>query len=477
MFYFPPVHFLQLTIAAKRRSRIMAAYQMTRRGFVRMLGGAATTAALAACAPAQAPQGSAGSIPGETPVELAFAMYNFDPWLKALADMFDAYREENPNIHATVESAPWEEFWSRQEARLAAGTPSDLSIGDPGYFGRYAHKGFYLALEPYVERDQVSLDNWFDVTIDDCRYDNTTGIVGRGPLFGMPGTYVGMVLYYNKDLFDAAGVAYPDDSWDRNDLFEAARALTLDSQGNNGGSPNFDPENLVQWGVNMIGAYGIATTVWNNGGELISPDQTQCMLTEPATQEMFEWLASLLHEHHVHPTPAQLEGVPNPFQVGRVAMTIDGTWNIDYYADNLEFGWNIAPIPMGTAGVDRVTYAGTNTLHIFKDSAHLEEAWDMLQFMVGPTGMTYFAKTGTPSHRETANSDAYLTGEPEDRQLAVEVGEYSRNYYPGLKSDLWKQIYTAELEALWINLNPAPQVLQTICDKITPILQTPVDEL
>ena len=73
-------------------------------------------------------------------------MYNFDPWLKALDEMFKAYGEANPGITATVQSAPWEEFWSRQEARLAAGNPSDLSIGDPGFFGRYAHKGYYLDL-------------------------------------------------------------------------------------------------------------------------------------------------------------------------------------------------------------------------------------------------------------------------------------------------------------------------------------------
>ncbi|HXF62719.1 MAG TPA: sugar ABC transporter substrate-binding protein [Caldilineaceae bacterium] len=450
---------------------------MTRRAFVRWLAGATTTGLLAACTPAVSPQGSAEGSPAQATVELSFDMYNFDPWLRALDEMFQAYGQENPGVVAQVESAPWEEFWPRQEARLAAGNPSDLSIGDPQYFGRYAHKGYYLDLESYIERDQVALDQWFEVTVNDCRYDRTTGIVGQGALFGMPATYVGMVLYYNKDLLDAAGESYPDDTWDRERLFQAAVALTQDSQGNNAGAAGFDPEDITQWGINMIGAYGIAVTVWNNGGELINREQTQCLMTEPEAQEMFEWLASLLHEHHVHPTPAQLEGVPNPFQVGRVAITMDGTWNVDYYAENLEFNWDIAPVPLGTKGLERVTYAGTNTLHIFSNSAHLEEAWDLLQYMVGPGGMAYFAKTGTPSLIETANSDVYLTGEPENRQEAVNIGNYARNYYPGLKSDQWKQIYNAELEALWIGQSSAAEVLQTICDKITPILETPVEEL
>jgi multiple sugar transport system substrate-binding protein len=455
----------------------MNASRLSRRGFLQLTSTLAGGLALAACTPT----GSAPSAGGEGTtaenVELAFAMYNFDPWLLALDDMYKVFMADNPGVTVKVESAPWDDFWSRQEARLAAGNPSDMSIGDPGYFGRYAHKGYYLALEPYIERDGVDLANWFPVTIDDCRYDNTTGVVGQGSLFGMPATYVGTVLYYNKDLFDAAGLAYPDDSWDRNNLFEAAQALTLDSAGNKAGSADFNPDDIAQWGITMINRDGISTTVWNNGGELLNSDQTECLMTEPATVEMFAWLASLLHEHHVHPTTAQLEGLPNPFQVAKVAMSVDGSWNLGYYGENLEFNWDIAPIAKGTVGIDRITYAGTNTLHIFKDSAHLDAAWDLMQFMTGPQGMEAFAKTGTPALAEAANSDAYLSGPPEHRAVAVELGAYARNYYPGLKSDQWQQIYNAELEALWINNVPAEEVLQTICDKITPILQTPVDEL
>lgn len=453
----------------------MTTTRLTRRDFVRLTAGFSAGALVAACTPA-IPQGAGGGA-AAAPIELSFEMYNFDPWLKALADMFKTYMEENSNVQVKVESAPWDEFWSRQEARLAAGNPSDLSIGDPQYFGRYAHKGYYLDLAPFVEKDSVALDQWFEVTLSDCHYDRTTGIVGQGGLFGMPATYVGTILYFNKDLFDAAGLAYPDDTWDRNNLLENALALTKDQAGKSADAGDFNAEEIAQWGVTMINRDGISTTVWNNGGELINQEQTKCLMTEPAAVEMFEWLAALLHEHHVHPTPAQLQGVPNPFQVAKVAMSIDGSWNLDYYGANLEFNWDIAPIPKGTAGLDRITYAGTNTIHAFKDSPHVDETWKLLQFMIGEKGMAFFAKTGTPCLKASANSDAYLIGEPEHRQIAVNLGEYARNYYPGLKSDLWKQVYNAELEALWLNQRPAAEVLQTICDKITPTLETPVDQL
>jgi multiple sugar transport system substrate-binding protein len=449
--------------------------QLTRRHFLRLTAGIGAVAAMAACAPAAAPGGAESGTSSE-PIELTFDMYNFDPWLVALDNMFADFMEQNPGISVEVQSAPWDEFWSRQEARLAAGTPSDLSIGDPGYFGRYAHKGYYLPLEPFVEQG-LDLSNWFEVTVNDCRYDPTTGIVGQGDLVGMPATYVGLILYYNKDLFDTVGIDYPDDTWTRDTLTDNALALTLDSAGNSSGNAAFDPDNIVQWGVAHDLQYGMAVHAWNNGGELINADQTACLMTEPATVEVFDWFDKLLHESHANPTPAQLEGLPNPLQVGKVAMSMDGSWNVDRYVDTLEFNWDIAPVPLGNKGLDRITYAGTNTLHAFKDSAHVDVAWQLLQFMVGPGGMVYFAKTGTPSNIEVANSDAYLTGEPANRIEAVTLGDYGRNYYPGLKSDRWKQIYSAELEALWIGQSDAETVLTTVCDKITPILETPIDEL
>lgn len=451
---------------------------LTRRSFLQLAAGAGASAWLAACTAAVAPQTAAEGDAAQATIELSFEIYNYEPYLQVVDRIFTAYMQENPGIQIRVESAPWEDFWARQEARLAAGNPADVSIGDPGYFGRYAHRGFYVNIEPYVEAEQIDLDRWIQTSLNDCRYDSSTGVVGQGTLYGMPANYVGSVLYYNKDMFDAAGVAYPDDTWDRHDFLEAARALTVDQQGVSAGEADFNPEEIAQWGVNsLLGGYSTAVMVWNNGGGLINEEQTECRLTEPAAVEIFEWLASLLHEHHVHPTPAQLEGLPDVFQSGRIAMIMDGSWNLNPYGETVEFNWDIAPVPLGDKGLDRVTYAGTDTLHVFKDSAHVDAAWEVLKYMTGPEGMTEFATTGTPCLIEIANSDVYLSGPPEHRKVAVDLGSYAHNYYPGLKSDRWKQVYDANLQRIWLNMAPAAEVLQSICDEITPILQTPVSEL
>ena len=71
--------------------------QLTRRSFLQLTAGVSAGAILTACAPAVAPGGNGGSVSAE-PIELSFDMYNFDPWLVALDEMFDAYMSENPGV-------------------------------------------------------------------------------------------------------------------------------------------------------------------------------------------------------------------------------------------------------------------------------------------------------------------------------------------------------------------------------------------
>lgn len=145
----------------------MTTSRMSRRDFVRLASTLSGGLLLAACAPVGQSTTEGGTGATAENVELSFAMYNFDPWLIALDDMYKVFMTDNPGVTVKVESAPFDDFWPRQEARLAAGNPSDMSIGDPGYFGRYAHKGFYLALEPYIERDGVDLAQWFEAPVAD----------------------------------------------------------------------------------------------------------------------------------------------------------------------------------------------------------------------------------------------------------------------------------------------------------------------
>lgn len=406
---------------------------------------------------------------GEKPL-LRFAMYNFDPWLAALPKMFNDFEAEIGTAQVKLETAPWEQFWTRFESQAAAGIAPDLQIGDPFKVAHYVDSGIYLNIDPYIERDKVNLEDWLAATIGACRYEKSAKRIGQGSLWGMPATLVGTILYYNKGLFDAAGVAYPTADWTRADYQAAALKLTKDSAGKTAGETGFNPDDLAVYGSSTIGGYSTAELLWNNGGGLVSDDQKECWISKPESIEIFQWLQDLVLKDKVNPDPSWFTGQPDTFLTERVAMKVDGSWNVDYYVTNLPFKWDIAPVPKGTKGLPLVSYAGTNTLHIYSGTKTPDQSWDLLKYISGPGGMKYFLATGTPALISAAKSKEYMTGQPEHRQVAVDVGAYGRTYYPDLGNDQWKAVYEQEIVALWLGKGDAQTVCTDICTKIDPIL-------
>lgn len=409
--------------------------------------------------------------PGGKPM-LRFAMYNFDPWLQALPKIFGDFEQEVGTAQVKLEAAPWDQFWPRFESQASAGIAPDLQIGDPGFVARYIDKGVYLNCDPYIERDKVNLADWLPATIDAVTYDKETGLMGKkGNIWGMPATFVGTILYYNKDLFDAAGVAYPKDEWTKEDLLDAALKLTKDKSGKTAAESGFDSENVSVYGCSIAGSgYNHAVLLWNEGVGLVSDDQKECLLSKPEAIAITQWDADLIFKHHVNPSPAWFQGQPDVFLTQKIAFKYDGSWNLDYYVDKFTGNWDIAQIAKGSQS-KKITYAGTNTLHIYSGTKYKDQSWDLLKFMAGEGGMKYFMKTGTPSLIKSAESPDYLTGKPEHRKVAVDIGNYAHNYYPHRNNDKWKEVYNTEMDAVWLGKASAEEVLKKICEKITPILQ------
>src|SRR5690606_34937624 len=138
-----------------------------------------------------------------------------------------------------------------------------------------------------------------------------------------------MVLWYNKDIFDKAGVPYPPSNpgeWTWEEFVETARALTVDRNGRRPGDPGFDPNRIQTYGV----AFGtwwapVLPFVWSNGGDWFDETGRQVLIDQPESVEALQNLADLIYKHRVAPTPTQMESLPAfniLLQTQRVAMVI-----------------------------------------------------------------------------------------------------------------------------------------------------------
>ena len=196
-----------------------------------------------------------------------------------------------------------------------------------------------------------------------------------------------LVLYYNKDMFDAAGLPYPpanaEDAWTWDEFVEVAKQLTLDANGKNAADPSFDPNNIVQYGC-MIENLPWQLEVWcrSNGSGFYNEDGTEVTINDPAAIEALQKIADLYLVHHVAPLSSGLtdDGVQRSLIAGTCAMTTNGAWNIGTCLsaareEGLNYGIGVLPYMK-----EKVTISTGGPNVVFSQTEHPEEAMEFIKW-------------------------------------------------------------------------------------------------
>ena len=132
------------------------------------------------------------------------------------------FEAEHPSIRVEIINEPGDRAMDKLQAMIAAGNPPDVMSIHGAFFIPLAAKGALLDLDPLIRADAgFDLGDFYPELVELCRY--------QGRLYSLPRYTSVYVLFYNKDLLDAAGVSYPDESWTWDDYLAAARKLTVQS--------------------------------------------------------------------------------------------------------------------------------------------------------------------------------------------------------------------------------------------------------
>ncbi len=389
---------------------------------------ASSSAAISTSASAQSTVAASSQAPAGTTITVRFAMYSFQPWNDRLNTLFTGYTKDHPGVKPEQDVIA-QDIWTKLQTQALAGTPPDLSIMDPSVFVQYADRGYLQSLEPLVGQDKLDLSQWYSETVDDGRYTKGSLGFGKGTLYAMPETNVGMVIYYNKTLFAKDGVPEPASDWTWDQFLQAAQKLTHREQ------------QVPQFGV--VGATGPKNMdgfLFSAGGDYMDNAGTQGTLSSGPSQTALSWLADLVQKYHVQPTADEIKEV-------------NGTWNVDTYVQQMTaYEWDLAPVPVGAAGSSgRQTYIGTNTLSMYASTKHRAESWDVLKFLVGEEAMKLFAQTGTPCLIKVAQSADFLqpNGKPAHRKVMADLPTYGKNLYREPGSNYWVGDVGKALTPLW----------------------------
>ncbi|MFW5795894.1 MAG: ABC transporter substrate-binding protein [Alkalispirochaeta sp.] len=329
--------------------------------------------------------------------------------------MIADFEAEHPDIKVNVTSMAPSDYWTRIRLQASQNALPDVLEMSSGFLESWATDGFLYDLAPYITGSPEA-DEFYPSLLESPR-----SIAGTDGYFALPYAFVMPVLYFNKDMFDAAGISYPDADWTWDDFLDAAEALTIDTD---------DDGEIDQWGHHFYGRYAqVEPWIYANDGALIDRD---AMRFDPDANAMeaLDFLVSLVLDHEVVPPPktvAELD-TEEVFAQGISAMWIDGSWNIDYIRDNAgdDYNWGIAPVPTGPSGSGDLVYGWSDFIAISRDTEHPDAAWQLLSFLAGE-GRTLdnFESGKIPAYQSLAEDPDFLEeGEqPAEKGILLELAQ------------------------------------------------------
>ncbi|MDF1478661.1 sugar ABC transporter substrate-binding protein [Leifsonia sp. H3M29-4] len=312
--------------------------------------------------------------------------------LQAIVDAFEA---ENPDITVEVTTLPYGDYGTALQTDLAAGTVSDVFDIEYSNYAAYQANGVLAPLE--VANPEAYRQSLLEAYSTD------------GTSYALPSSFSDVVLYYNADLFDAAGLEYPNSDWTWADEKAAAEALTDQAAG--------------VWGDHQpISFYEYYKVLAQNGGQFLNDDKTAVAFNTPEGIEAAEWLVN--KSGTVMPTIEQGQGTAdfdtNLFKDGKLAMLHTGIWVFGSVAD-VPFNWDIAVEPGNTVQASAVF---SNAVGVSATSEHIEAATKWAEFLTSSDVMVQTrldAGWELPPISDEAQLATYLDkGKPANRQAVFD---------------------------------------------------------
>jgi multiple sugar transport system substrate-binding protein len=340
------------------------------------------------------------AIPGgcaPTTRTVSFAVFGDPAEFAAYETLVNEFETQHPDITIDLRHIPGQsEYRQRLATEFAAGQPPNVFLLNYRRFAAFVGQGGLEPLEPYLTTsDTLTYDDFLPPTVESFVY--------QGQLWCIPQNMSSLVVYINRDLFDAAGVAYPSNDWTWDDFLAAAQALTLDPDGD--GRPD-------QYGAGITpNIFRLAPFVWQNGGDIVDNPAapTRLTLDSPAALAAFQWFVDLQVKHGVAPDAVAetAEDSETRFLNGTLAMYFNSRRGVPTYRTITSFAWDVAPLPRNqqVAGI-----LHSDAYCMSANTPDKDAAWTFIAFANSVEGQTIVAVSGrtVPSLRAVAESDVFL---------------------------------------------------------------------
>jgi len=306
------------------------------------------------------------------PVNLKFVGWEVSPLeTESVEKGLEIFMAQNPNITVDYNPIPHDQYTSKVLTMMLAGTCPDVFFCFAYDYRSFIKGGNLLNLTDLFN-ESYSIDDYIPSSAAIMNADDS--------IYGISSCTVSPVLYYNKAIFDEAGLAYPPsdpaDAWTWEEFRDVAKQLTIVEGGK-----------TVQYGVyGLENSYMFSALIMSNGGSYWNDNNniTATTINSPETAEVMQAIYDLRVVDGSSFLAAQIDpdvfiSAANMLQTGKIAMLIDGSWALQELA-TLDFEVGVGALPKFK---DAITHGQAHVHAAWAQTEHPEEAWALINFLSG----------------------------------------------------------------------------------------------
>lgn len=345
-------------------------------------------------------------------VTIRFATWDSEENLTLQQQLIDTFNESHPNVKVNLEA-----YGSEYDTKIAAGMGAK-DAPDVMYMWNYPiYKDALEPLDDYLAQEGADFKNNYYETL--WNYNSADGNI-----LGLPVGYTTHVVYYNKSLFDAAGVPYPKSGWTWDDLRETAKKLSNPAESVSGFAFSGTPD-----------PYDFEMFLWGNGTAYVDKDgNLQGNVNSGKSVEVLTMFQDMLKEGYAIAT----EGSGSTeMKSGKVAMFTNGAWSIGGLKEaGIDFGVVELPAFRGGSAVSIVSSSG---ISISKDSKKKDAAWEFVKFWTSEEANRARIDYELPVLKSVVESENLQ--QDELKQVFYNMLEQSQGYTPAsFIVDNWSEV-------------------------------------
>lgn len=374
--------------------------------------------------------------------------------LPVIETIVERFEEKNPDINVAIELTPYKQYFVKLNAAASGGSMPDVFWMNMPNFITYTKHGLLSPMDKYLENSPLDINDFVSSSVSAYQY--------KGKQYGVPRDIDSIAVWYNKDLFDKAGVSYPTNSWSWSDMEQKATAI----------QKKLD-DNIFPIMMNLTdGQETYYNLILQSGAYVTSDDKRTTEVGSANAIKAYKRVQSLM-ERNLLPSAQKISELNSGevFQSGRAAMVYAGSWNALPFSNNEKINDHIGVVTMPkmerSAGVSHsLAYA------VSAKTKNMDASWRLVEFLGSDESQAILARSKTVIPAKKTVSDQWAASFTSVDVSAYTVALESAFQYPTAgNSAKWQSLLNDGLKKVWLGKDPEkvmPKVekrIQRVLDK------------